>query len=161
MDKKTRKRLLEEEAELVFDRFTDQDAWILGSWMVEQSRERQYPVAIDIQRSSHRLFHFSFDGASENNAHWIAGKAAVVRRFGHSSYYVGGTTGPQEDEKLLPLEQFAAHGGAFPLIIRNVGPVGHVAVSGLTSEEDHAFVVEALRMLKTLHHSSSGASDVS
>ena len=147
MDKKTLKRLLDEEAELVFDRFTDQDAWTLGSWMVEQARERGLPVAIDIERNSHRLFHYSFDGASENNAHWIAAKAAVVRRFGHSSYYVGGSTGTQEEEKLLPLENYAAHGGAFPLIIRNVGPVGHVAVSGLTSAEDHEFVVEALRML--------------
>ena len=79
MDKKTLKRLLDEEAELVFDRFTDQDAWTLGSWMVEQARERGLPVAIDIERNSHRLFHYSFDGASENNAPWIAAKAAVLR----------------------------------------------------------------------------------
>ena len=160
MDRKTLKKLLDEEAELVFDRFTDQDAWILGSWMVRQARERGLPVAIDIERNSHRLFHFSFDSASENNAHWIAAKAAVVRRFGHSSLYVGGTISSQEEAKLLPLEKFAAHGGAFPLIIRNVGPVGHVAVSGLPSVEDHAFVVEALRMLKDVQGSEEGVADV-
>lgn len=159
MDKKTLKRLLDEETELVFDRFTDEDAWTVGSWMVRQARERGLPVTIDIERNGHKLFHYSFDGASENNAHWAAAKAAVVRRFGHSSWYVGGTIRNQEDAKLLPLEKFAPHGGAFPLTIRNVGMVGHVAVSGLTSAEDHAFAVEALRMLKDVQGSRPRASD--
>jgi uncharacterized protein (UPF0303 family) len=39
---------------------------------------------------------------------------------------------------------FAAHGGAFPIRIREVGVVGCVAVSGLPQADDHAFVVEMI-----------------
>ena len=40
---------------------------------------------------------------------------------------------------------FAAHGGAFPILVRSVGPVGVVVVSGLPQVEDHRMVVAALR----------------
>jgi len=41
--------------------------------------------------------------------------------------------------------QEAAHGGAFPVIVRDVGVVGAVTVSGLPQEEDHRLVVQVLR----------------
>lgn len=153
--------LLAQEKELVFESFTDADAWKLGSWLVNTARERNLKVAIDIVRNAHRLFHYAFDGTSPDNEEWIRGKAAVVNRCGHSSFYMGlklkemGRT--MEDARLLPVSEFAAHGGAFPLIIRNVGPVGHVAVSGLPSADDHDLVVEALRA----HLACRGDNDVS
>jgi len=36
-------------------------------------------------------------------------------------------------------------GGAFPIIVRDVGAVGTVAVSGLPQAENHALVVSVLR----------------
>ncbi len=39
---------------------------------------------------------------------------------------------------------FAAHGGAFPIRIRDVGVVGTVTVSGLPQADDHAFVTEMI-----------------
>jgi uncharacterized protein (UPF0303 family) len=70
-----------------------------------------------------------------------------VRRFGHSSFYVGrqleGTT--MEEKFLLDGTRFAAHGGAFPVIVRDVGVVGTVTVSGLPQAEDHRLVVAVLR----------------
>ena len=39
---------------------------------------------------------------------------------------------------------YAAHGGAFPILLRGTGCIGTVAVSGLPQLEDHRLVVEVL-----------------
>jgi uncharacterized protein (UPF0303 family) len=44
----------------------------------------------------------------------------------------------------LPLADFAAHGGSFPLRVAGAGVVGSVTVSGLAQRADHELVVEAL-----------------
>jgi uncharacterized protein (UPF0303 family) len=49
-----------------------------------------------------------------------------------------------QERALLDPAQFAAHGGSFPVIIRNVGVVGTITVSGLAQEEDHKLVVRAI-----------------
>lgn len=141
--------LLAQEEELVLSKFTDEDAWELGSWLVNTARERGLPIAIDIVRNGHRLFHYAFDGASPDNEKWLRRKSALVNLTGHSSFYEGRKLAAEgrsiEEARLVPESEFAAHGGSFPLRIRNVGPIGHVAVSGLPQELDHALVVEALR----------------
>lgn len=139
-------KLLKQERELQFESFTTEDAWILGSLFVEKAREDKLSITIDINRHGHQLFHFSMDGTSPDNDQWVQRKARTVERFGHSSYYVGQTLkshGKSIEEKYLVSEtQFAAHGGSFPLIIKEVGPVGTITVSGLSQEEDHNLVVE-------------------
>jgi uncharacterized protein (UPF0303 family) len=138
-----------EEAELRFSSFTEDDAWALGSAMVATARAAGSPVAVDITRHGHQLFHAALPGSSPDNDRWIERKARVVDRFGHSSLYMrtlcaqDGTT--LEAKFLLDGRVFAAHGGAFPLLVRGVGPVGTVVVSGLPQVEDHRMVVAALR----------------
>ncbi len=41
-------------------------------------------------------------------------------------------------------DDFAAHGGGFPIILHGTGPVGSAIVSGLPQREDHALVVRAI-----------------
>ncbi|WP_104526318.1 heme-degrading domain-containing protein [Blastococcus atacamensis] len=141
--------LAAEEAELQFDSFTNDDAWELGSALVAAARRNSAPVAVEIARNGHRLFSVALTGATPDNASWIERKSRVVHRFGHSSLYVRqasrerGTT--FEDEFGLDPALYAAHGGAFPLLVRDVGPVGVVVVSGLPQLDDHRMVVEALR----------------
>lgn len=99
------------------------------------AQERGAPVAIDIRRNGHQLFHAALTGATPDNDEWIRRKVRVVQRFGHSSLAVGqaarerGTT--FEDRFGLDPQLYAAHGGAFPVVVRSVGPVGVVTVSGL------------------------------
>ena len=45
----------------------------------------------------------------------------------------------------LDEKDYAAHGGCVPLVVKGVGFVGTVTVSGLPQREDHELVVEALR----------------
>jgi uncharacterized protein (UPF0303 family) len=139
--------LAAEEAELQFASFTNDDAWALGTALVEAARG--LPVAVDISRNGQQLFHAALTGATPDNAAWIERKARVVHRFGHSSLHVRqasierGTT--FEAEFGLDPDRYAAHGGGFPILVRDVGPVGVVVVSGLPQLADHALVVSAIR----------------
>ncbi|MFC8099964.1 heme-degrading domain-containing protein [Streptomyces sp. NPDC017454] len=137
-----------QERRLVFRRFTNDDAWALGSLLVELARERRAPVAIDIHRAGQQLFHAALPGSTPDNDAWIARKRRVVERYGSASYLVGsrfrakGTT--FEESSRLDADMYAAHGGSFPVTVADVGVIGSVTVSGLPQVEDHRLVVEAL-----------------
>jgi uncharacterized protein (UPF0303 family) len=143
--------LLAEEGELQFARFTNDTAWELGCLLVEAARARGLAVTVDIRRGEQQLFHCALPGTAADNDAWIERKNRVVRQFGHSSFYIGtkhridGTDFAASE--FVDPRQYAAHGGAFPIIVRGVGVVGTVTVSGLPQEEDHRLVVEALRAL--------------
>lgn len=141
--------LAAEEEELQLPGFTNDDAWELGCALRATARAEGAPVAIEISRNHSRLFATALPGATPDNASWIERKTRVVNRFGHSSLHVRqaslekGTT--FEAEFGLDPARYAAHGGAFPILVRSVGPVGVVVVSGLPQVEDHRMVVAALR----------------
>lgn len=141
--------LLREEEELQFTAFDNQLAWRIGSRLVALATERSLPVVIDISRNGQQLFHAALPGTSADNDAWITRKNRVVNRFGHSSLAISmrfrsqGTT--FEEKSRLDPNEYAAHGGAFPIIIAQVGVVGTVTVSGLAQEDDHQLVVSALR----------------
>lgn len=141
-------RLSADEDRLVLDRFDDDDAWRLGSLLVERARGRDLPVAVAIRRNGQRLFHAALPGSAADNDDWLQRKMNVVDRFSRSSYLVGTRWRAQGEDfdtgARLDPRTFAAHGGAFPLRVRGVGVVGAVAVSGLPQEDDHALVVEVL-----------------
>ncbi|MFF6991753.1 heme-degrading domain-containing protein [Streptomyces sp. NPDC010273] len=137
-----------QERRLVFQHFTYDDAWALGSLLVERARESQAPVAIDIRRGGQQLFHAALPGSVPDNDAWIDRKHKVVERFGAASYLVGtryrakGTT--FEDSSRLDPDEYAAHGGSFPIRVEGAGVIGTVTVSGLPQLQDHRFVVAAL-----------------
>jgi uncharacterized protein (UPF0303 family) len=140
--------LEEQERRLVFTRFDDTDAWRLGGLLVRLATERALPVAIDIRRGAQQLFHAALPGSTADNDAWIVRKVRVVERFAASSYLVGrrlADQGRQLDagHGVDPAD-YAPHGGAFPIRIRDVGVVGVVTVSGLPQADDHALVVEAV-----------------
>lgn len=141
-------QVTEQQQRLQLPRFDNDDAWRLGCLLVDLARQRGLPVAVDIRRNGHQLFHASLPGTAPDNDSWIERKSRVVTRFGAPSFLVGlrsrlkGTTFEQESG--LALQEYAAHGGSFPVTVRHVGIVGTVTVSGLPQADDHALVVEAL-----------------
>jgi len=139
----------EVERELVLTRFTHDDAWRLGCLLVELATDRDLPVTIDIRRGTQQVFHAAREGTTPDNDSWVERKVRVVYRFGASSYLVGRRAAAKgrdfNDAHQLPLQEYAAHGGAFPIRVDGVGIVGVATVSGLAQGDDHALVVEALR----------------
>ena len=138
-----------DERDLVLRTFTHADAWRLGCLLVELADERDLPVTIDVRKGAQQVFHAAREGTTPDNDTWVERKVRVVQRFGASSYLVGLRHRAQgtsfNDKHELPLQEYAAHGGAFPVRVEGVGIVGVVTVSGLAQGDDHALVVEALR----------------
>ena len=144
-----RERLIAEEAELVFDRFTLDDAWALGVRLRAAAAERGLPVAIAIWFGPQRVFHAALPGASADNDGWLDRKHRVVERFGQASLLVGESFRANGEDfdthaRLDPRE-YAAHGGVVPIRLEGGVVIGAVGVSGLPQQDDHDLVVEHLR----------------
>lgn len=142
-------QLLQEEQELQFPYFNEITAWQIGSQIVERAMRENLPVTIDIQKGEQQLFHYSMPGTSADNDEWVRRKVRLVKRFGHSSYYMGQLLKHKgksiEESYLISESEFAAHGGCFPILVKDTGMVGTVTVSGLPQEEDHKLVVQSIR----------------
>jgi uncharacterized protein (UPF0303 family) len=143
------KQLLQEEQELQFSRFNEETAWEIGIQLVEHAKRKGLPVTIDITRGSHQLFHASLTGTSADNDEWIKRKVRLVYRFGHSSFYMGQLLKSKgksiEQAYLISESEYGPHGGCFPAIVKGTGMVGTITVSGLSQEEDHKLVIQAIR----------------
>lgn len=137
-----------QEARLQFGAFSNDDGIDIGLALIALGRERTLPIAVDVRRFGHVLFHAALTGSSPDNAQWIERKVRVVERFGHASLYMGAdcrVAGRTLEQRFdLPPHLYAAHGGAFPILIRGTGPIGTITVSGLPQREDHALVVSVL-----------------
>lgn len=141
--------LAREEEQLQFAAFSNDDALALGLRLVRRAREDGKAVTVDISRNGQQLFHHAMAGATPDNANWVRRKNNVVQRYGRSSWHVGtqyrsrGKTF-EADSGADPAD-FAAHGGAFPLVLRGTGVIGTVTVSGLPQAQDHELVTSVLR----------------
>jgi len=137
-----------QEARLQFSRFTHEDALALGLLIVRLGTERSLGITVDITKGEQQVFHVSLAGTTADNDDWVARKVRTVKRYAASSFLVGRRhklEGKEFNEASgLPLSLYAAHGGSFPIVIRDAGLVGTVTVSGLAQADDHALVVEAL-----------------
>lgn len=86
-------------------------------------------------------------------------------RFRHSSFYMGRYCASQnktlEEKYYVSEQEYAAHGGAFPLIIKDVGVVGTITVSGLAQEVTTLYHLVLFPFLLTIYNigrSCSGCS---
>ncbi|MBB6134583.1 endoglucanase [Massilia aurea] len=141
--------LLREEQQLQFDRFDDATARAVGAQLVARAERERKTVTIQVTRGDTVLFKQAMPGASPDHADWIRRKNNLVGRTGHSSFYTHNEVrqGGGDHDALpgLDMRDYAAHGGAFPVIVRGQGVVGTVTVSGLPGPDDHALVVAALK----------------
>ncbi len=143
--------LAAEFAALALPRFAEAEALRLGAILLDLAGRQALPVVIDIRTADRCLFHAALPGSAPMNARWAARKSATALIFGQPSFLVGTRNREQgrtlSDHGLDPLAH-ADHGGAVPVRVAGVGVVAVAAVSGLPQAEDHALVVEALRVLQ-------------
>ena len=128
--------------------FDNDDAIRLGLFAVEVIREQDLNLAVRVVLRGDIVFQAKFKNTGAGNDPWLAGKAAVVERFGEPSLLVklrhldAGT--PFEDRDDVDHEALKAHGGSAP--IRVDGElVGTITTSGEPDVVDHATTAEAVR----------------
>jgi len=140
-------RVALQERELQLPCMDEQMAWELGTRLRAMAEERGLSIVVDVRRFGQPLFYTALKGTTPDNVAWVTRKSNVVARFHRSSYGVGLTMKMKNDSleaRGLPINEFASHGGSFPLAVKGAGILGSVTVSGLPQRADHELVVEAL-----------------
>jgi uncharacterized protein (UPF0303 family) len=125
--------------------------WLLGSRLAERARRDRHAVMIDIRRPASVLFRAAMPGTTADQDSWIERKSATAFRFESSTLLVGlrmqaDGRDPFADGWLDPVTYTLA-GGAVPIRVSGAGVVAVATVSGLSSQDDHALVVDELRSL--------------
>jgi uncharacterized protein (UPF0303 family) len=139
-----------QEALLILSRFDADTALTLGLSLVAIARARTLPVLIDIRSPAHTYFRAMLPGADALNDRWARRKSNAVFLFGASSLLVGArlrAQGKTLADQGCNLDEFADHGGGFPLRVPGAGIVAALTISGLPQLDDHALAVEALTPL--------------
>jgi uncharacterized protein (UPF0303 family) len=142
---------------LIFEHFTAEDAWALGSALRDRLLPIPTPVVINISLANQNqpLFHTcTHSGVMPDNDSWVARKRKTVLRWGCSTWYMhckfkGDEVAFREKYGLgNNAGEYAIHGGGIPIRVIGVeGVVAVVVVSGLKQAEDHSVVVEVIREL--------------
>ncbi|ODT75047.1 MAG: hypothetical protein ABS76_35250 [Pelagibacterium sp. SCN 64-44] len=144
--------LAAEQADMQLPRFDYEIAWRIGAHIRAAAAARDLPIAIEVSHGDAPVFFALMPGATPDNADWTRRKRAVALRFHRSSLAMR-----LECERhgwdfsrrfRLPEADYAASGGGVPIIVRQAGIVGAVAVSGLPDVEDHAMAIAALKSVQ-------------
>lgn len=141
--------LRQEDSEIVLPGLSEKVAYDLGRRATDAAWDEGLTLVVGIWRGEHQLFHAALPGSTQDNDEWLQRKGRTVRRFEHSSLYMGQLCRDQDttlsEKFLLPESEYAAHGGAIPLRVEGDGVVGWMGVSGLPQLDDHRFVVRILK----------------
>ena len=141
----------QEEERLQFTSFSRADALALGLRLVEDAKAFPDPVAVEITVNGLVVFRYFPDGARLDSELWLARKRRSVELMDMSSLHFLAwleANGETLESRKLPVDDYAAGGGGFPIRVRGTGMIGSVCVSGLPDHrDDHRLVTGALAAL--------------
>ncbi len=83
----TLEELLDQERRLVLPSLDENDAVAFGLSLLRLASERDLPITIEVRLGGRVVFRAARNGTDTENDRYIAGKARIVERFGHSSLY--------------------------------------------------------------------------
>ena len=135
--------IAEQEQKLAFDRFDEDKAFEIGGYVREAAKAIGKGVAVGVILWDRTLFFGATAGASAGNRAWVERKAKLVKLQMKSSYRIVLERGDKprllEPQWAIEPTEYALAGGAFPIMVKGIGPVGAVSVSGLSERDDHEF----------------------
>ena len=140
-------QIRQQEEALVFDHFSQADAWKLGQVLYEHCCKAPKPMSMAIYLNGTEVFKYIMEGATANNDVWMRRKKNTVQLMQMSSLrkmYESQYKGWTQEQYGYPVGEYGFVGGGFPLRLRGSGVVGAICVSGLPGEEDHKLLVRAI-----------------
>ena len=145
--------ILLEEQSFVFSGFNALTALEIGKFLTVKANDLKLPIIIDVSSFQQCLYHFAAVGSTSNNEKFIRRKRNTVFLFSHSTKWAAGKV--KGDSNAMHQRygtndvDYTILQGGFPIIVSQMGLVGCICVSGLTEQEDHNIIIEALSNLKT------------
>ncbi len=140
--------LFMQEELLQFNHFNQADAWELGVLMVETAKRHGMKLVFRIElNNGMRVFEYAMNGMTLNDVSLLEKKVNTVKRFEESSLrlYTELQTSNQTLESLgVDEKEYACMGGAFPIIIEEVGVIGVIAVEGMNHVACHDFLIKCI-----------------
>lgn len=140
--------IAEQEQELVFERFDEDTAAEIGGYVREAAKAIGRGVVVGVYLWDRTMYFAATPGATSGNRAWAERKTGTVKLLLKSSYRAVLERGDKprllEPQWALEPTEYALAGGAFPIVVKGIGVVGAVAVSGLTERDDHEFARSAI-----------------
>lgn len=141
-------KIAEQETTLVFDSFDQLTALEIGNAVLAQAKLAGHQIVVDIQIENSLYFFGSLPGTNEENKDWVRRKRNLFEITKVSSYASSLLRKNAQDPVVtlgLDPQDYASHGGCFPIRTTTSGIIGSIVVSGIPSDrEDHMSVVRVL-----------------
>lgn len=142
------KKCEQEEQQLVFDRFSREDAFALGCLLYENSKQYPDPCCFEITVNGLVVFHYFPQGTIPDSELWLQRKRNSVDLMHMSSlHFMAWLEARQEsvEGRKLDAKDYAAGGGGFPIILKGTGVIGSICVSGMPDHlDDHQLLVDSI-----------------
>ncbi len=131
------------------DSFSNKIGMEMALKIVDLAKSRNQHIAVEVCRLNHTVFSYVDDMLPTNSNNWLRRKANVAKQFEESSLSL--KIKMQDGNKSLAStfglneKDFVAKGGAIPIFVKHAGMIATITVSGLSDEEDHKIIIDALK----------------
>lgn len=135
--------------EIELKKFNNKLALEMGLSIIDLAKKRNLHIAVNISRLNHVVFLFIDDTLPADKHNWLRRKANVAKHFEESSIKVKSDLikGEMLLDKTFGLDKkdYIAKGGSIPIMVKDVGMVATITVSGLKDTDDHQIIIDALK----------------
>ncbi|MBR5795040.1 MAG: heme-binding protein [Erysipelotrichaceae bacterium] len=150
-------KILAQEKEVELEHFHQGDMRKLALYLMQKADESTTPLTVRITKGKQIMFHYVANDNSLDKDNWVRRKINSVMNFHHSSLWLHYKTNGDANQLMLKyglsMEDYTVSGGAVPIIVKGVGVIGAIAISGYSGLwEDHDMGIEALQWLKGEQH---------
>ncbi len=140
--------LLEQEKLLLFDHFSNRDAWDLGTFLVNKIYASDFDLAIAIRKlNGNILFQHTTGNTNLNNQNWMNRKfhtVALMERSSLGAWAMSFILNEPVPAHGLCESEYVFCGGGFPIRLKTGETAAVLTVSNLPHHLDHTFIVNAL-----------------